>query len=162
MSRVSGWERVLADQIARAARTPFAWGEFDCALFVCDVAAALTGKPDPAAWFRGKYSDGRGAFRAVKKFVREEGCGTSGSVAVFEVMIDKITAANDWPEIPVAHAQRGDIVLIREPKPGIGWAEDIKGLGALGVVTGPLAMFTSPAGVLPARTRLADRAWHIA
>lgn len=45
-------EPVLADQALRA----FAYGEFDCALFVADAALAMTGI-DPAADFRGAYQD---------------------------------------------------------------------------------------------------------
>jgi hypothetical protein len=54
----------LADDLQAAAGKRFAWGECDCCLFVADWIKAVHGF-DPAAGWRGVYSDERGARRAL-------------------------------------------------------------------------------------------------
>lgn len=49
-----------------AARTPFAWGEDDCCLFLANWARAL-GYPDPAAHLRGRYRTERGCRRVLAR-----------------------------------------------------------------------------------------------
>lgn len=50
--------------IAQRQRAPFAWGQHDCCLFAADAVLALTGS-DPAAAWRGAYSDAAGAARLL-------------------------------------------------------------------------------------------------
>jgi uncharacterized protein DUF6950 len=50
----------LAAFLSRAAARGFCWGEHDCMLFAADWARELTGE-DPAAPWRGAYSDEAGA-----------------------------------------------------------------------------------------------------
>lgn len=56
----------LADFLARAARTPFALGEFDCCLWLADWIALNRGI-DPAAHLRGRYSTALGYRRLARK-----------------------------------------------------------------------------------------------
>lgn len=48
----------------RAMRTPFAWGTFDCVLWLADWSVTRLGT-DPAAAYRGRYSTALGAGRIV-------------------------------------------------------------------------------------------------
>jgi hypothetical protein len=45
----------LADYMLECVKRPFAWGEWDCALFVADIVQIMTGI-DPAREWRGTYS----------------------------------------------------------------------------------------------------------
>lgn len=56
----------LADFLAQAARTPFAWGGKDCCLWPADWLVAC-GHPDPAADLRGRYRTALGAARILNK-----------------------------------------------------------------------------------------------
>jgi hypothetical protein len=55
----------LAGFLGAAAARGFAWGTHDCMLFAADWALALTGR-DPAAAWRGTYSDEAGAVEIVR------------------------------------------------------------------------------------------------
>lgn len=94
MPRIEGWEKRLADLVSDRDARPFAWGEFDCALFGADAAQAVTGV-DPAAVYRGRYSTKRGAYAALKRV-----CGGG---------LEEAVVANGWPEIAPALAGRGDV-----------------------------------------------------
>jgi hypothetical protein len=54
----------LAEFLAQATRTPFAWGRRDCCLWVADWLVAR-GHPDPAARLRGRYATEAEAERAL-------------------------------------------------------------------------------------------------
>jgi hypothetical protein len=92
--RLPDWEQRLADFIAENRDRPFAWGEWDCILFACAAAAAITGE-DKAAEYRGRYTTERGA-RAI---LREIGAGT---------LLRTVNA--NFTRKPPAFAQRGDLV----------------------------------------------------
>lgn len=51
---------ILGTFLDRAARTPFAWGGFDCGLWLADWLVTC-GHLDPAAALRGTYADQAGA-----------------------------------------------------------------------------------------------------
>lgn len=53
--------------LGRWRREPFQWGRGDCILSVCDHVAAVTGI-DPAAPWRGSYSDEAGAEAICREF----------------------------------------------------------------------------------------------
>lgn len=55
LTRVPGWEHLLAAFVRARMATPFAWGVNDCALFAADAVAAITGV-DLAADLRGYTS----------------------------------------------------------------------------------------------------------
>lgn len=58
--RLKNWPSRLAALQAAAHREPFAWGMHDCCLWAADAVLACTGE-DPAAAWRGTYSDAAGA-----------------------------------------------------------------------------------------------------
>jgi hypothetical protein len=62
MRRVAGWEQTLHRFNMACLRRPFAWGEFDCALYAADAINAMTGV-DFAADFRGRYDSEESAWR---------------------------------------------------------------------------------------------------
>lgn len=93
--RRANWPRLLAEALAAAKDTPFAWGSHDCALFAADVVLAITGA-DHGAVFRGRYRTANGAARALKK----------QGFAGLPDYLDSI-----FTRRPVSYARRGDVVL---------------------------------------------------
>ena len=93
--RLPDWEPRLSAWIAANRSREFVWGEWDCILMACSAVEAQTGD-DPAAEYRGRYSDARGAAKAL----RDLGKGTLLRTvdAVFE-------------RRPVGRARRGDLVM---------------------------------------------------
>ena len=88
------------------AKTPFAWGKHDCALFAADGVEAMTGV-DIGADFRGKYTDQPGAMALIKKL-------TGGStVADAAAWCAGKHGLVEW-EHPRC-AQRGDLVVFQAP-----------------------------------------------
>lgn len=69
--RLPNWETRLHTFMEANRDREFAWGEWDCILFACAAAEAITGH-DAAAEYRGQYSDEQGA-RAI---LRRLGKGT--------------------------------------------------------------------------------------
>lgn len=94
VSRLPDWERRLGEFIAANRDRPFAWGEWDCILFACAAADAMTGE-DWAADYRGQYADKAGAAAILK----EKGAGT---------LLRTIDAK--LKQRPPGHARRGDFV----------------------------------------------------
>lgn len=115
----------------RAAETPFAWGSFDCLLWLADLIAERCGI-DPAADLRGTYSTMLAAARVVKdaggmtKLV--EGC-----VAPLGIKRAKIAA-------------RGDIAIVRIGGDGGGHFGNLAGGILLG---GTVALICQAGLVLP-------------
>lgn len=64
MTRLPDWRERLADLVAQAHRTPFAYGARDCCLWAADAVQAVTGV-DLAADVRGTYADQGGAQRVL-------------------------------------------------------------------------------------------------
>jgi len=93
-SRLPDWEFRLHEFMLANCERPFAWGEWDCILFACAAAEAITGE-DKAAAFRGQYSNEAGA-RAI---LRELGQGTLLR-----------TIDHHFEAKPVGYAGRGDLV----------------------------------------------------
>lgn len=56
----------LAGHLRIGATRPFAWGDCDCCLWVCDWIASVRGV-DPMASWRGRYSTKRGAYRRIRR-----------------------------------------------------------------------------------------------
>lgn len=97
--RQQDWPTKLNRFIASQSAVPFAWGERDCCLFVCDAIQSFTGS-DPGERWRGMYSSFKGAQRLI-----QNNDGVSGLARI---------AFGD--PIPSALAQRGDVVLVDTPK----------------------------------------------
>lgn len=92
--RLPDWEqRLSAFMIANRDRE-FAFGDWDCILFACAAAEAITGD-DKAAAYRGRYSNAKGARAAL----REIGKGT---------LLRTVDA--EFKRKPVGYAGRGDLV----------------------------------------------------
>ena len=87
----------MAGLIETHMQRPFAWGVSDCCLAACNVWRDM-GLPDPAAAYRGRYSDEAGA-RAVMR-------GTVEDVAVREF------SRLGWLEIHPAEAEDFDAGVI--------------------------------------------------
>jgi len=133
--RIQDWPERLDAFIKAAEKRPFCWGEFDCALFAADCVFALTGI-DHAADYRGKYAEERGALRLVKK---------AGGLAAIA------TKALGQP-IPLFSAQRGDVVLLKQPEIGM----------TLGICCGRFCAFAGPEGLIMVPHEKCALAWKVA
>lgn len=92
--RLPDWEARLHDFMLANREREFAWGEWDCILFACAAAEAITGV-DKAAAYRGQYSDEAGS-RAI---LRKLGKGTL-----------LLTVDHEFEAKPVGYAVRGDLI----------------------------------------------------
>lgn len=136
--RPANWPEILAAEIAAADGVPFAWGRHDCFTWAARVVRKLGG-PELAA-MAGAWGDEAGALRAVMARGRD-----------LEEAVAALCAQAGLQAVPVAFAQRGDLVVLRSPR------------GPLcGVCNGRVAMgVAETAGLLPLPMALALRAWAI-
>lgn len=128
MQRIPGWETALHDYIAALSGAVFNWGTLDCALFAAGAVQAMTGI-DPAAAYRGRYSTAGGATRALKRY-------GAGSL--------EATIAQQFGEIQIGFARRGDLVLVD---------------GMVGVCVGADAVFIGEADGEPGLVRFPRASW---
>lgn len=103
ISRLPNWQSALSAYLVDVAARPFAYGRFDCGLFVAGAVEALTGV-DVVPGIRGIYKDRRSAFAQVRSI-----CGA----ATMEALAEYLTAKYGMPEVAPLMAQRGDAVLLR-------------------------------------------------
>jgi hypothetical protein len=133
--RLPDWEERLATLTHEAQTRVFGWGMFDCCVFAAEAVEAVTGR-NPMDRVRTLYDDAATAARLVRRLggLRE---------AVTHALGVEPTAA-------VKCAQRGDIVLVRQPKQP-----------ALGVVIGQSALVPLAHGVQ--RVSMGDwlAAWRV-
>ena len=132
--RVPHWEQILAAALTQARAQPFIWGQNDCATWAFDLHRNLTGGPDHAALWRGRYSTPKGCERLRRKLgwnTLEEG----GRSLLGEPLAD--------PRL----AQRGDLVLGCDPE-------------AFGVVIGAKAAFVAPEGLVRVPLATCRLAWR--
>ena len=101
MTRVEGWERLLAEAVETARSTPFEWGVNDCALWAAEVRARITDGEDVAAEWRGRYATALGA----QRLMRRQGWADMGAMG---------RALLGEPLPSVLMAQRGDVVLMAQ------------------------------------------------
>jgi hypothetical protein len=145
MKRIHTWEPALAGQFETARSQNFRWGVFDCALFVCDCAKAIT-RVDPGADYRGTYKT-----EAEAKALLGEGglAAFATSVAERYGMQEWLNGTNPAP----LFARRGDAVLIDNGDPGL----------ALGIVDhgGRFAWCASSQGLKRAGMNVWLRAWRV-
>jgi hypothetical protein len=92
--RLPDWQPRLQALIQARLAAPFAWGEHDCCLFVCDAVQAITGH-DPAADLRGYRSE-----REAMRIIHAHGG------------LRAIAQARAGAEVPVLAAQVGDVGLL--------------------------------------------------
>ena len=132
MIRFPDWQSRFDAFLRESRDKQFAWGSWDCCLWVGGALQSMTGV-DLAAPFRGRYSsrvEGR-------KLLHEAG----GVEAIF--------FSAGMPEIPVTHARRGDVVMFRKTLIGI---VALNGMDAL--VIGEKGLTTTPKDT-------AIKAWHV-
>ena len=135
MPRIPHWERHLVSALASARTTPFVWGRHDCATWVFELRTALTGGPDTAARWRGRYSTGYGAALTLRRL---------GWSSLEEMGWDLLREPRSTPNL----AQRGDILLGGEPE-------------AFGICAGRSGVFLTPDGVTDQPLSDCHLAWRI-
>ncbi|EME71383.1 hypothetical protein H261_03203 [Paramagnetospirillum caucaseum] len=142
LTRFQDWPVRLDAAIAAARAVPFGYGpgQSHCCLFSSGVVQAITGT-DVYAWFRGRYRCERGAYVALRRFA---GGDVPEAVA-------RIAAECGAPEIPLALAGRGDVVLFDTPEGP-----------AMGICLGAhLVSVTRPHGLGFLPMSAATRAWKV-
>lgn len=122
--RLDGWESRLAAVIEAAQHTPYVLGENDCLRVACAAVEVLTGV-DYWPRFAG-YKTRRQALMTIAKIAPSLG--------------EAVTATLGVPPSPTFSAQRGDLVLFREPS----------GEDHLGVCIGREVTLTSDEGIITA------------
>lgn len=98
------------------AKTPFAWGQHDCALFAADGIQAITGV-DIAADFRGKYSDEVGAMATIKAVCNGSTIADAAAYCAQKHGLTEWADKNGKPQ-PL-FARRGDLVVFTAPTGGL-------------------------------------------
>lgn len=99
------WRQNLNELIRVNALRPFAWGEWDCALWAATAVHAMTGV-DFAEPYRGKYSDSS----ECAKLLRDEGPGS-----LFQLCSQAL-----GPPVHPAQARCGDVVYKADNMPTLG------------------------------------------
>lgn len=125
--RLQDWPERLAALVEARREVPFAWGSHDCALFMADAVAAVTGE-DPAAAFRGYTTEAEA----------EEILGAEG----LEGVVARALAEFGCGDCPPALAQRGDVALAllgNQPTMVVVLGEVLAGPGPRGLVFLPSA-----------------------
>jgi hypothetical protein len=148
------WPERLSALVAGAAKKPFAWGSWDCCLFACADIEALTGQ-DPAAAYRGTYTDAAGGMALLQSLGGVEGLCQS-------VLGDQLKG----PKGPAPLlAQRGDVAIFDPNAIGIDPAglelEDADLPKALGVVLVRKVALLTPAGMRFVPLRACAAAWRV-
>lgn len=135
MPRIPHWERHLASALASARTTPFVWGRHDCATWVFELRTSLTGGPDTAARWRGRYSTAYGAALTLRRL---------GWSSLEEMGWDLLGEPLPTPKV----ARRGDILLGGAPL-------------AFGVCAGRSGTFLTPEGLTELPLSDCHLAWRI-
>ena len=135
MPRIPHWERHLASALATARSMPFDWGHHDCATWVFELRTELTGGPDTATRWRGRYSTCYGAAIIMRRL---------GWSSLEEMGRDLLGEPLSTPLL----AQRGDILLGGEPP-------------AFGICAGRSGAFLTPEGLTEVPLSACHLAWRI-
>jgi hypothetical protein len=134
-SRPPFWEHRLAAAIAAARERPFVWGWHDCPTFTFETRTALTGGPDTATLWRGRYHCHLGGQRLLRRL---------GWRSLAEMGCDLLGAPLPTPML----AQRGDIVLGPEAR-------------GFGICVGSHALGMAPAGLTAVALQDCTFAWRV-
>ena len=126
---------------------PFEYGRHDCALFVCNCIHVMTGE-DPAAAYRNRYRDRKGALKILK---------TGG----LEGIVERIALSLGATEIEPRFAQRGDVVLVDLPVCLTGTSRFSGPALAIVDLTGEQAVGPAEIGMVSVKLSEARRAWRI-
>ena len=141
MKRIHNWPALLpahSHSHPRQRGKQFQWGQWDCALAVCDAIHALTGV-DPGLPYRGKYSTEEEARALI-----------GGDLGKFAAAI---AAEHGMPEVAPRLARRGDVVFVDNKNPE----------GALGIVdmTGACASCVGEHGYIRVPMHRWKRCWRV-
>jgi len=141
MQRFEDWDIRLGAAFEAAQSKPFAWGDHDCMTHACTMIHAMTGV-DPYADFRGKYKTSLGALKQIK---------ARGSETLLD-LVEDLTEKHGMKEIPVAFAQRGDLVYF-----------DVDQYGAFAIVhhNGIHTIGVGESGLMRLKTLDGKRAWRV-
>lgn len=140
VSRALDWPRLYKEYSELARRKRFVWGEFDCCLMAADWIKYVSGV-DVAEPFRDRYSDARGAWKALRDYC-------DGGVPQ---LCDRIVATYTIDEVKMLTAFRADIALV-----------DYDGRESLGIVdVGRIMVPTLPTGVVTVPIETGTRFFHI-
>ncbi len=132
--RIDNWPSRLAEAVAAAEHTPFAWGAHDCAAFAAACEKAITGETQFGDVL-GNHQTALGAARRLKRAGFDD--------------IEALVAAR-LPEIGVNFAQRGDIVVTDSE------------LGpVIGVMLGDVFVSPGDDGLARQERIFARRAWRV-
>jgi hypothetical protein len=136
--RLPDWEKRLAEHFARSRARAFGWGEFDCALAVCEGIEAVTGV-DPGKSYRGKYMSEKEALALI-----------GGDLGTF---VAGIAGELEFRELRPTFARRGDVVLVDngDPTHALGTAD----------LSGRFAWCASERGFIRVPMKYWLRAWKI-
>jgi hypothetical protein len=140
--RKQNWPEELHRTLVAFSEKPFEWGKTDCGQMMLDCIQTMTGI-DAAPALRGSYDTAFGAARVVLEF----GGGFDQSMA-------KIAEVNGFPEVQIPFAQRGDMILLRDPEtsePACG----VVALDGINVAT------VTPRGFAMTSIKHAVRAWRV-
>lgn len=102
--RVKGWEGRLAAAFEAAGERDFAYGRFDCLLFVAECVEATTGV-DLAAELRGSYEGREGALEVLRGLARLP------QADMDRALEGTVTRFLGQPVAP-GFARRGDVVTV--------------------------------------------------
>lgn len=122
-ARFSFWRTALFEYVHGVARTPFAWGSHDCALFAAGAVQAMTGR-DFASPYRGRYSTLAGGLRLLKKAGFSDHADMAASL--FEeqhpsaAQIGDIAALDDGGHVALGIVQGALIYVLKPGAAGIG------------------------------------------
>ncbi|CAN5264141.1 hypothetical protein BH10PLA2_BH10PLA2_00730 [soil metagenome] len=126
-----GWELLLDEHLEQAYRAPFEWGQNDCAIWSAEWVRKATGVDLAQPW-RGQYS----SETELATLLEDRGYDSPASIA-----------DEALPAIPVALAQRGDI--LQDPK------------ACLGICNGKNGYFLGHDAVITIRTLSCTKAWKV-
>lgn len=135
----SNWPTLLNQAIEERRESVFAWGVHDCCMMASDIIRAFSGV-DPAAGFRGRYSDEAGARALIAEY---------GSL---EQLVDSVTGLRGWAHVDVRSSRRGDLVF---------YPNYFSGDPALGVCIGVNSIFPDLKGIAARPTLDCKRAWRV-
>lgn len=104
MARTEGWESRLAATVNTVRGWSYTFGKTDCGAMVCLFIRELTGQDYWPRW-AGKYRDASGAQKQIMRLADHE-------QPYLTMAISNVLGAMP---VPVAQAQRGDVVEWDEP-----------------------------------------------
>jgi len=137
LTRREDWPSRLAAALEAARDKPFQWGVHDCGLFAADCVLAMT-DVDPAAMYRGQYSDEAGAVETMY-LLSNGGLRAAWTKALGPAMNN------------VRMARRGDVALV-----SVDGAEEITG-----VVVGSRVACLARDGLVMIPSRCVVAAWAV-